>query len=298
MLNGKHSSIQNLIRFFSLMFTTVPETSDLFKSVGWNHFVAIWKLTSALDKKQVTRNDVTQLYETIKYYMNSFFAFKKHMEERHKVILRITPKHLWLMAYPRIISYVGPLSSLDTNLGEMKNYQLKLASQKANQTKNTIKTMAIREAQRFTLENSSQISKNIAIPSNPVVFDDLPEDVRHHCLTNDLCETSHIFYSKLLFMGAIFRATTTCGIIYQKNLTTNFGVISTIAFQKNSKQISFVVQNVNLTGVPNLCLKECELSSVYKIVKQTELFFERPVYIYNVNCDDGVSKDVVCIWRE
>lgn len=297
MLSGKHSSIQNLIRFFSLMFTTLPETSELFQSVGWRHFVAIWKLTSAIERKQVTRNDVEELFNTIRSYMESFFSFKKHMEERHKLILRLTPKHLWLMAYPRIISFVGPLSSMDTNLGEMKNYQLKLSSQKANQTRNTIKTMAIREAQRFTLDSSHKISKNIPIPSNPVLFDELPEDLHHHCLITNLCERTHLFYSKLAFMGTIFRASKSCGVIYMKNKNTNFGVISTIAVDKETKKISFIVENVMLEGVPNLCLKECKLLSVFKEVNLTELIYERPIYVYSVKFSD-VKKDVVCIWRE
>jgi len=280
------------------MFTTLPESSDLFESVSWHHFLALWRLTSALDKKQVTKSDVLNIQQTIRDYIESFLTFKDYINEKYNLKLRLTPKHLWVMSYPRIISHVGPISSLDTNIGEMKNYTLKLSSQKANQTKNTIKTMAIREAQKFCFNASSKLCKYLPVPSNPVVFDDLEEQLRYHCLTNDLSGDAFLFFTRTAFLGSVFRASNTCGIIYQKNFSNGFGVISTIAYQKHTNDVFFIVKKVRLSSVPNLCLKECHITCAYEIVNISQLICERPVYIYRPLFDDDTVKNVVCIWRE
>jgi len=194
------------------------------------------------------------------------------------------------------MSYVGSLSSLDTNIGEMKNYQIKQFSQKANQTKNTLKTIAVRESQRFSFNDITTLCKNIPVPANNVSFDDLHENLTHFCLTNGLNSDSFDFFTKTVYLGCTFRSSHNCSIIYQQNMTPFMGVIQAIAYQKNSENVFFIVKKITLSILPNLCLRECKITDNYAVVNIDHLIYERPIFLYKCLFPENLSKLVVCTW--
>jgi len=279
-----------------MLFTNVPEDSPLFQSISWKHFITIWNLNSVLEKKIVTKADVLNVNLAIKAYIESFLIFRDHINATHNLNIRVTPKHIWIMSYPRVISHVGSLSSLDTNLGEQKNFQIKQFSQKANQTKNTLKTIAVRESQRFTFSDIKSLCKNVPVPARNVSFHDLSESLQHFCLTNDIHNDNFDFFKNTLYLGYTFRSSDSCAILFLDNRRSSIGLIQTIAYKKNTDNVFFIVKKISLSVVNNLCLRECKIRDIYNIVNIDHIILERPIFLYKCNFHGNVTKIVVSTW--
>jgi len=263
------------------MFTPFKPSSPIFSSVSWKHYVALWNLSSVLQNKHVTKNDIYKIHELVENYLRSYIVFRDYMNERYSMKLTVTPKHLWVMSYSRIISHVGSLATLDTNIGESKNYQMKKHSQMANQSRNTIKTIAIREARRFAFFHSTSNLKNQTVPFEESNFELFSESLSHFLQTNDICPINYDFFEKTKYLSSTFRSSEMCGVIYQKHSQTLFGVILTMAYPKDRSNMLFIVQKTNLFTVPNLCLKRCEITTFFDIFPVCDLLYERPVYVYS-----------------
>jgi len=280
------------------MFTSLPESSNVFQSVTWKHYVALWKLVTSLDNKHVTKKDISTVHANVTDYLSSFLVFKNYINERHHLKLNVTPKHLWLTAYPRLMTHVGSLSSLDTNIGEMKNFHMKFHSQRANQTINTIKTISLRESQRFSFDKKSFDVKHSLVPTKRLDIDILNEDLRAFLETNDFTNDTFDFYQKANYLGCIFRSNKNCGIFYQKVAQTEFGVLALLAVEKISQNTSFIVNKTVLSSVRNLCLKKCRITPLFEIVRFNELVLEKPVFVYDCKNSMNQNESYISFWKE
>jgi hypothetical protein len=133
----------------------------MFGSLAWKMYLVLKRMIEYVVAKVMTTTDVDEMFEWIKVYLDVRIEFRdeyrneKGLGNGPKVkgnVLNIKPKEYFLSLYKYHVEQGGPLPLVETNIAESKNGEMRRFSQKANQTKNVLKTIGDRTARKYAME--------------------------------------------------------------------------------------------------------------------------------------------------
>lgn len=216
-------------------------------------------------------------------YLTVWQVFQAELQVEN-IELRLIPKHIWMFHYGRLSQICGSMVHLNTQFGEQKNAAIKSHSQKANQTKNVLLTIAKTEVVLSALAN--QKDKNLRPINNlrAIAFDKLSEDLRNivlgHCYTRSLDVSDLAFYKSVHLFGFTFRADQNSCICFNDPRHPTFGLLHAIAKISGSEKLFFIVENLKKSLDTNFDLYSLERVATYVWVEASELVLGRPLNVY------------------
>jgi len=166
---------------------------------SWKLYLCLRKLLRIISWKEVFATDEAVYNDASMTYFETRLAIQQQLGTSK---MRLVPKHIWSIHYGWQAQAMGSLAHLDTNIGEQKNSQMKGHSQRAKQSKNVLKTMALRE--KFTTCFNSSAELLEYQPLGEKTFLNLCESDKLLACRHSL--QASVFFDSVQMWGSKFRS--------------------------------------------------------------------------------------------
>lgn len=267
---------------------------QLLTSKSWKLYLALKRLVISCCKREYKPNDLEQLKTAIRHYLVCRINFRDYYEEKYGKRLDLTPKHGWVTHYARLVSEIGPLVCVDTNIGEIKNAFMKRASQKANQTKNVLKTIANRELFRFSvLELLDKSVLETKFKGTPIEEKKINDDFKAALESFRLPLSQVTFLKSVVMYGQTFSISNNSGVYYVSENETRFGKISGIVQVNGTTEVFLIIDKLSQRFLDKLFVWECSSTDVFELIDIQYISRFHMVNIYQLTNYKGATKAVV-----
>lgn len=264
----------------------------MFDSMGWRLFLALRNVLGWTSRKVVFKEELPKFQDVICAYLDIEIEIVRSMREKK---MSIRPKHVWAVHYPWHMMNMGPLSLVDTNVGEQRNCKLKSFSQSANQSKNVLHTISMKDKQVASL---NQATKTEEVERLGVVnIDQLDKEVQDQAIFILGDPSKYVFYKQLKIWGTVFRADGATCVCYGNPIVPSIGLILMVAEHVVTKSISLLLQKTSIERDEVLdLLVVTKIPETFQILPK-ELVSEKTLVLYNI-CNFENKEILLCSFPE
>jgi len=264
----------------------------MFDSRAWKLFLALKRLRCVVNQREVFSEDFNIVKESTIGYLEKRLSFRDSLPFPAKDKFRLLPKHVWALSYGRLAQEMGSLANVNTQIGEQKNAMVKRHSQRACNTKNVFETITRRERETIALKSNSSKHQIPFEELSGIFFHEFNEEIQSLVLTHLPNHNHYNFLAKLKMTGFIFRADGKSCICTDFPRRPNMGAITVIAQNKVSKEIVFIVRELEQSLLNHLDILLIKHLDSYRVLSIHDLVFGQPVNIYHLKNID--NEDIMC----
>jgi hypothetical protein len=267
----------------------------MFGSLAWKMYLVLKRMIEYVVAKVMTTTDVDEMFEWIKVYLDVRIEFRdeyrneKGLGNGPKVkgnVLNIKPKEYFLSLYKYHVEQGGPLPLVETNIAESKNGEMRRFSQKANQTKNVLKTIGDRTARKYAMEmwaenRREEFQGNGSVKSD-WTWSKVPQELFQLLFDNGITSATFHCVASATWLGFTFRAKDNMVLLYGNARKMKVGRLQHVFVNKmDNNNLKFVVKPVQHHFIEKLgCFSISETKTADIVIDTSRLISSRPLETY------------------
>ena len=282
---GQHAGNHAWVRFLPSFFVGKDPDDPMFRTTDWAMLLNMNRLMQLVSAKVLSDTNLEELVDVIYDYLKNKLKFKFEQAENAWLNDPLTPKHVWILNYLRLILCCGPLILMETNLAESKNGDMRDFSTKSNQTKNVPKTVTTRELVQHELHAWANRTPESPIEQE-ISWKRLDENEKTKITAAGFLSEDVVVVKSTKKYGHVFKSANRQVIVYLKNGKRCFGEILFLIRNKRSKKFTFLVQKLDAKIIPHIGVYACTQTEDTARVNFEDFLSSKPLNIYETTKHD------------